>query len=131
MAQRSNDSEHPLPREWLPDAIAPEDAPEWELALQRIVAAAEPELRQLASGSSERDLSWATVLGSWWKLAGSLGAAAVVLLLAVGRPGTRADSGALPLRVVAAAGEPFALWESLGIEADPVLALIALQERAP
>ena len=132
MVERTGDNDaQPLPREWLPDAAAPADAPEWDATLQRILAAAEPALRRLESGDSQRDVTWVTVLGSWWKPAAAIVAAAALLLL-LDRPNTaigESQRGSLPLNVMAAEGEPVALWESVGIDAHPVLALIALQQQ--
>jgi hypothetical protein len=118
MAQRPHDDEpRPLPREWLPEATAPEGAPEWEARLERITALAEPALRRLAG-------PWSSLLGVWWKPAAALVAAAA-LALALSPDGQDAS---LPLSVIARDGGPLVLWERVGIEADPVLALIALAQ---
>jgi hypothetical protein len=129
MEKRSDDNVPcPLPRRWLPEATPPEGGPEWDIRVERIVAAAEPRLRRLARGS-EIEATWSAGLGSWWKPAAAIAAAAAVLLFALAPAATVQESGEgwLPLSVVAADGEPFALWVGLGIESDPVLALIALQ----
>jgi hypothetical protein len=129
MVEPNGGDQQPLPRDWLPDASAPDGAPEWDVTLQRILAAAEPSLRQLQDASTASDVTWSAVLGSWWKPAAAIAAAAALLLLLDGRDTEdRAAQGVLPLSVMAAQGDPFALWQSLGIEADPVLALIALQQ---
>jgi len=133
MIERSNDNAaRPLPRDWLPEATAPEAAPEWEVRAERIVAAAEPTLRRLGERGSEIEVTWSAMLGSWWKPAAAMATAAAALLVMFDLPGILRDTGhgELPLSVVAADGEAFALWQGLGIDADPVLALIALQEQA-
>ena len=131
MADRFDDAPRPLPREWLPAASAPEDAPEWKDRAARIVAAAEPALHSLENQASAAGVTVASLLGSLWKPAAAILAAAAALLVILD-PASPRDSGPgwSPLSIVAAAGEPFALWEGLGIEADPVLALIALEGQA-
>ena len=119
MAHRPDDNEpRPLPRTWLPDATAPEDAPEWEARLERIAVLTEPALWKLAG-------SWTSLLVPWWKPAVLL-AAAAALAVAVSPDGQDAS---LPLSVIARDGGPLVLWERVGVEADPVLALIALGQR--
>lgn len=132
MVDRAGDgAPRPPPRDWLPHPTAPESAPEWQNRLERIVAAAEPALRRLGERGSDVELTWPAMLGRWWKPAVAMAAAAVALLLVLHpRNATREAGDGLPLSVVAAEGEPVALWEGLGIEADPVLALIALQQEA-
>jgi hypothetical protein len=121
----------PLPRDWLPRATAPESAPEWDVRVARIVATADPALWSLRRRATETQVTWPTMLGSWWKPAAALAAAASGLLFLFGPSPERRPSGAgLPLSVVAAQGDPVALWEGLGIEADPVLAVLILQERS-
>lgn len=132
MVERSNDdTPRALPRDWLPEATPSEDDPQWEFRAQRVVAAAGPSLRRLGERRSVTD-AWSTRLGAWWKPAAVLATAAAALFALRDPPGTRGESdhGSLPLSVVAAGGEPFALWEAAGIAADPVLALIAMQEPA-
>jgi hypothetical protein len=93
-----------------------------------IVAAAEPALRRLGRRDGEIEATWTNLLGSWWKPAGALAAAASALLFMFGPPPDRGSGdGGLPLSVVAAQGDPVALWEGVGIEADPVLAVMILQ----
>lgn len=130
MVERSNDdAPRPLPRDWLPEATTPEGAPEWEDRLERIVAAAEPALRRLGRRGSAMEVTWPAMLGPWWKPAVALAAAAAALLFVLHpRDAIREGGDGLPLSVVAWEGEPFALWEGFGIDADPVLALIALQQ---
>lgn len=127
----------PLAREWLPRPRPPADAPEWETRTRRILAAAEPVLRELEAagdGAPVADddvLPWPMLLGSWWRPTAGLAAAAILALLFLGSP--RTDSGAqaserIYLGLVAADGAPDALWAALGIEADPVLAALVLDE---
>lgn len=131
MTDRPEDTPRPLPRAWLPAATAPESAPEWQERAARIVAAAEPSLHRLGDLRPAVDASVAGLLGSWWRPAAALAAAAAALLLLLDPRNPPASSpGWSSLSVVAAAGEPVALWDALGIEADPVLALIALQKQA-
>jgi hypothetical protein len=126
MARRFEDgADGPLPREWLPEATPLEGSPEWEALVRRVVAAADPVARAGAP--------WPSVLGAWWRPAAALAAAAAVLLVLLDAPSVQETpgDGALTLSLVAAGGEPTAVLEGLGISADPVLALIALQGRAP
>ncbi|MGH7576751.1 MAG: hypothetical protein ACREM1_16710, partial [Longimicrobiales bacterium] len=123
----------PLPREWLPAAAPPEDASEWEAGARRILAAAEPSLWRLSERRPAVDATWSMQMGSWWKPAAVMAAAAgaaVAVLVLIDPFGSAlaADRGSVSLSVVAAEGDPVALWEALGIEADPVLARIAIQE---
>lgn len=132
MVERPNDDmPRPLPRDWLPEAAPSESDPRWEFRAQRIVAAAEPSLRGLGEWRYVVD-AWSTRLGAWWKPAAVLATAAAALFVVLDPSGIReaSDHGSLPLSVVAAEGEPFALWEAAGIDADPVLALIAMQASA-
>lgn len=136
--QRETDPPRPLPRKWLPEARAPEGAPVWELRLERILEAAEPRLRERSrSGnaasrgeSGADDANWPDVLGAWWRPAAGLAAAAAtvsILLLGGLRTGPEVDVQAAFMQIVVSAGEPGALWEGIGIEADPVLAAIVLE----
>ncbi|HUF51003.1 MAG TPA: hypothetical protein VMN60_09235 [Longimicrobiales bacterium] len=126
MIDRSENTIPPLPRDLLPDATAPANAPGWQDRLERIVALNEPQLQRLRA---QNEMHWSTQLGHWWKAAAAIVLAATALLLALERPAARGQTE-LPLSVMAADGEPFAIWTGVGLEADPVLALIALQERA-
>ena len=128
----SDDMPAPLPREWLPRATPPEGGPDHEAMVARVMAAAEPALGRLGK-ARPREAAWPAVLGSWWRPAAALAAvAAALLLLSDAVPGERQpDAGAVPLSLLASRGDPGAFLEQLGIEADPVLALIALQEEAP
>lgn len=132
MAERfSEGMPRPLPRDWLPEATPPDDHPYWEARADRIIAAAEPSLRRRGE-RSVGDATWSTRLGSWWKPAAVIATAAAALFILLDPIGRLEESseGSLPLNVMAAEGEPFALWNAAGIDADPVLALIAMQEPA-
>ncbi|MFQ6046830.1 MAG: hypothetical protein ACE5PT_10830 [Gemmatimonadales bacterium] len=124
----------PLPREWLPEAVAPRGSTDrelWEVRLRRLMRSAEPRLERLGSLGAP----WWTLLAAWWKpTLGMAGAAAVILALLVstvtgGAPA--APEGSPTLAAVAGDGEPAALWIGLGGDADPVLAAIALEGNAP
>lgn len=140
----------PLPREWLPPSLSPEGSPEWETRAARIMTAAGPGLARLqagvgvASGSgltraSRRTAidanSWWSEVGRWWKASAALAVASLALLLAVvDRPHTGAPEvtgDALALGFVMAGGDPAGFWHALGIPADPVLALLALEDHRP
>jgi hypothetical protein len=60
-------------------------------------------------------------------------AAAALLLLLLGRlaPAPAPSLASPALSVVAADGDPAALWIGLGREVDPVLAVIALESETP
>jgi hypothetical protein len=132
MTEDPNDAAGPLPHDWLPAPVAPADAAEWQVRLERILTAAGPALRGLREAAPET--SWPDMLGSWWKPAAAMAAmaaaAAVLLFLFVPAQPQQPPGEGVPLSVIAAEGEPFALWDGLGIDADPVLALIALSEQA-
>lgn len=132
----------PLPEAWLPEPFGPpDDAPEWEARVRRIVAAAEPRLERLREraepGAGEgtagrRGRSWWADLGLLLRPAAGLAAAAgLVLVLLEPAPSPTEDAAASStLAAVATGGEAAALWRAAGAEADPVLALIALEEGA-
>ena len=135
MPRWSNDEHPPIPGEWLPDATPQEGSPEWEALLARVVAASEEAARAPTRvGAAPAPRAWPAVLGGWWRGA-AVGAAAATALLLLVRPATippaAVDVGALPLTVVTAQGDPAALLEGLGIPADPVLALIAIEGGRP
>ncbi|MBI4539880.1 MAG: hypothetical protein HY704_10275 [Gemmatimonadetes bacterium] len=134
MKERSEDGvPRPLPRDWLPDPHPPEGAPEWDARVGRILAAADPELQRL--GNRRAVVGTWCVLGLLWKPAAALAVAATALLLLTGRSAAfpEPSQGLLSLSLIAVEGDPVALWEAswepFGIEADPVLALIAFQEQ--
>ncbi|MGH7477662.1 MAG: hypothetical protein ACRELD_15455 [Longimicrobiales bacterium] len=93
------------------------------------MAAADPELRRLRNRPAALDASWPSVMGLWWKPVAALAAAATALLLLVGRPASlpAPAQDSLALSLIAAEGDPVTLWGAFGIQADPVLALIAFQ----
>lgn len=128
--RRPDGTAAPLPRDWLPDAQPADDDAGWDAAVRRVVSAAEPGLGVIGMPLAG-EARWWSQLGRWWVPSAGLAAAAAALLLLV-LPGERVRPSAtasLALNVIAAEGDPAALWEGFGIEADPVLALIALQTR--
>ncbi len=132
MRERSEDgAPRPLPPGWLPDPHPPEGDPRWDRRVERIMAAVGPELRRIRSRRSAAEVTWWSRMGVWWKPAAALAAASAALLLLVGRPAVSPEPppGSIPLGLVAADGDPVALWSALGVQADPVLALIAIQEQ--
>lgn len=133
MTERSDHgAPRPLPREWLPDQLAREEAPVWDARSQRIMEAADPELRRLWNRRSAPVATWWSVMGLWWKPAAALAAAATAFLLLTGGPADLAEppSGSIPLDLVASAGDPVTLWGAFGVQAHPVLAQIAIREQA-
>ena len=120
----------PLPRDWLPEAHPPAEDPAWEGKIARILAAADPELVRRADGTRPGALSRWTEVGDWWRPALALAAGAAALFFAVDRPAPSrgAPLDAIALTLVAAEGDPAALWQSLGVRADPVLAHIAMED---
>lgn len=134
MPKRSNENAPPpLPQEWLPEAAAPAGAVEWETRSERIMAVAEPKLQRLGRRVPTSEPSWWSALGWWWKPAAVVASATAAVLFVLDAPVALREPtpDSLSLMVIAAAGEPIAFWEMLGVEADPVLALIAWQEQAP
>ena len=121
----------PVPRGWLPDALPPDGDPAWDTHVARILAAAQPELARLASARvGEGAAPWWSEMGKWWRPAAALAAAATaVLLLVVERPaGPSAPPETVALTLIAAEGDPVALWAMLGVRADPVLALLTFED---
>jgi hypothetical protein len=130
----SNESEHggpkPLPRDWLPPPQPREGDPEWNRRFARVMSAAEPELRKIGNRQpAASSVGWFWI-ARWWKPAAGLAVASIALLIItdgwVIEPQPPASS--IALRLVAADGDPVALWSEIGVRADPVLARIALQE---
>jgi hypothetical protein len=123
----------PLPREWLPEALAPESHAVWDAHTARVLAAAEREWQIRESGVAGV-ASWLSEMGGWLRPVAALAAAAVVLAVVLTdrrtlvAPSQAADDMALEL--VASGGEPSALWATLGVRADPVLALLALDDHS-
>jgi hypothetical protein len=116
----------PLPREWLPEPSPREGDASWEPRVARILAATDWHPR-----STEAAL-WGD-LARWWRPSAALAAAAAAALVFVvadvPRPEpTSAPSGGLALTMIASDGNPVALWAALGIAADPLLALLVLED---
>jgi hypothetical protein len=128
MRERSEDATtRLLPQGWLPDPNPSEGDPKWDEKIERIMAAAGPELRTLRSRRSAAEVTWWSRMGLWWKPAASLAAASTALVLLVERPASaEPPPGSLALGFVVSDGDPVTLWGALGIQADPVLALIAI-----
>ena len=120
----------PLPPDSLPEPVAPPgpgDPEVWESRIRGLMAEAEPTLARYRVGRRP----WWTAFGQNWQPAtvGAL-AAAAGLILALGLGSLRrapVPEHDLVLAVAASDGEPAALWAVMGAEADPVLALIALE----
>lgn len=132
MKERSPDSGlRPLPREWLPDPQPSEEDPRWSQQIAQIMAAARPELRQLRNRRSAVQVTWWSEMARWYAPAAALAATAMAVVLLTRRPAALPESlaGSIPLELVATNGDPVALWRARGIEADPVLAWVALQRQ--
>jgi hypothetical protein len=129
--QSEHDAPRPLPRGWLPDPQPPEGTLVWEARTRRIMAAAGPEFWKLTSAHSAAEVTWWSVMAPWWKTAAALAVASTVLLLLAGRRAgpPQTPPGSIPLGLVASGGDPVTLWRALGIQADPVLAQIAIREQ--
>lgn len=120
----------PLPSEWLPKPSAPRvpDDPEvLDIRIRRLMTAAEPTLARFRTGA----IPWWAMLARHTRpaAAAALAAAAGLLIaLGLGRANPSAEPETdLVLVVAASDGSPAALWSAMGAEADPVLALIALE----
>ena len=132
MKERSHEgASRPLPREWLPDRQKSETDPSWSQQIERIMAAAAPELGTLRSRRSAVQITWWSEMARWCAPAAVLAAAATAFFFLTWRPAALPESprGSVLLGLVAAEGEPIALWRARGIEADPVLAWVALQRQ--
>ena len=132
MNRRSHgDEPRPLPREWLPDPQPSESDPRWSEAIERIMAAAAPELRTLGSRRSTVQLTWWAEMARWRAPAAALAAAATAFFLLTWRSAALPESptSSILLELVATNGDPAALWRARGIEVDPVLAWVALQKQ--
>jgi hypothetical protein len=130
MRERSDDgTTRPLPHDWLPAPQPSEGDRTWDERIERIMAAAGPELRTLRSRCAA-GAAWWSVMGLWWKPAAALAVASTTLLLLMERPAfAERPRGSLALGFVASAGDPVTLWGALGVQADPVLAWIAIREQ--
>lgn len=132
MRERSNDdAPRPLPRDWLPDPLPSEADSSWSQRLDRIMAAAAPELRVLRSRRSTVQLTWWSEMARWRMPAAALAAAATAVFLLTWRSSALPESppGSILLELVATNGDPAALWRARGAEVDPVLAWVALQKQ--
>lgn len=136
-SKRNTGAPEPLPRELLPSAQADAASPVWESRLQRIVAAAEPRLRERsarhggtrAQRPASVEAGWADILGNWWRqavAATTVAAASVLLSIATVSSGEAGGTDGV-LRLIASGGDPGVLWESSGGQADSVLALLILE----
>jgi hypothetical protein len=109
--------------------VAPEGDAVWEARTARILA-----LTEHAWPAQDRRTtnSWLAELGRWLSPAAALAASAAALLLAAGNRGTPVQPGPLEdaatLSLITADGDPVALWATLGVTADPVLALLTLED---
>jgi hypothetical protein len=117
-----------------------EDVAYWRLRLERLMEEADPVLeryRRPSEAPASAAVSWWQALSLWWRpaVAGAMGLAASIVLVVglgsgrapAGPPGAEPDPAALVLSALASGGEPAALWQRAGIEADPLLALLALE----
>jgi hypothetical protein len=124
----------PLPRAWLPERMPPEGHTFWETRAARILGAAELECARRTSHAREDSAAWLFEMGRWLKPAAALTAASLVLLFVLpdtsARPVTRHAADEMALGLVASHGDPAALWASLGVPADPVLALLTLEDHS-
>jgi len=116
----------PLPREWLPEGAAPHGDAVWEARAASILALTEHAWRAEARRAAT---PWLMELGRWISPAALLAASAAVLLLVAGNqaPSTPHEDAAA-LSLITADGDPVALWATLGVPADPVLALLTLED---
>ena len=117
-----------LPPEWLPEPLPTAEDPAWDASVRRILAAAEPTLSGLRDRA--RHVPWWAALDAWWRPAAALAAASLAGLLIVPPRADSSPSHDLTLRLLAAGGTPDALWETLGVPVDPVLALVALEDHS-
>lgn len=129
----------PLPKEWLPKAAPPDGHTEWEARTARIMSAVGPEWARLRLGGRAMGPSWLAEMGRWLRPAAALAAAGAGLLLWVTKPpapsATFLSAENVALGLVVSDGDPVALWAALGVQADPVLALLTFEDhralRAP
>ncbi len=126
------DNQDPLPKEWLPEPLPPADDSIWEVRTAAILSAATPELRRLGVRDEAGAQPWVLELGRWWAPSGVLAAAAIlVLYFSIESPVREAQTpsmGGTALQFIASDGDPVALWAALGVRADPVLALLTLED---
>jgi len=117
--------------QWLPTGLPPAAHPVWEARVSRTLVATESAMVRLEHGFLTGEGSWWWEMGRWWQPAAVLAAAAIALLITVSDrevPGSGDDPAhGVALTLIASEGDPVALWEALGIPADPVLALLTLE----
>jgi hypothetical protein len=109
--------------------VAPEGDAVWEARTQRILARSD--LAWDAAEARRTTTSWFLELGRWLSPAAALAAAAAALMLiAAGNRSAliETDADAAALSLISADGDPVALWATFGVTADPVLALLTLED---
>jgi hypothetical protein len=123
-----------LPDELLPGpgASADLDDPQvLEMRIRRLVRAGEPTLERYRAGQ----IGWWQALSFYWQpvtAAALAGTAALVITLGfASAPHNVPATRDIALVAAASDGNPVALWAAAGQQADPVLALIALEKEAP
>jgi hypothetical protein len=124
----------PLPREWLPEPVLPGGHVAWDASAARIVGALELEWAKHTARGQPDASHWVSDLGRWLRPAAALAAAAITLLFVLDDPRTHPSSthaaDEMALGLVASHGDPAALWATLGVPADPVLALLTLEDHS-
>lgn len=120
----------PLPSKWLPEGLPERGDVVWDTRATRILGALDLEWSR--ADVHGPGLSWLSEMGRWLRPATVLAAAAAALLILAGdrTPGSevRPRPDALAMSLVAADGDPVAIWAALGVSADPVLALLTLED---
>lgn len=124
----------PLPREWLPEPVLPGGHVARDASAARILGALELEwARHTARGQPDAS-RWVSDLGRWLRPAAALAAAAIALLFVLDdyrtHPSSTHAADEMALSLVASHGDPAALWAALGVPADPVLALLTLEDHS-
>jgi len=128
----SNDRPEPLPKEWLPDSPVPPEGDEayWSAQLGRLMAEAEPILSAHRSEPADT-ASWMAALAVRWRPAAVSAlalAASMVLAFVWQAEHMPTPSGrTIVLSTIVGEGQPAAIWKGAGVEADPTLALLALE----
>lgn len=135
MNERDSSSD-PLPPEWLPDPVpSDEDTAYWHQRLERMMDEAEPALERYRSPGRTAGPWWSALELRWRPaVAGAAGLAAAAVLVAVLAVGPELrdrlpapDPAAMVLSAVVSGGDPVAMWSAAGVNADPTLALLALE----
>ncbi len=127
-----NDFSDPLPGKWLPDSPVPppEEEAYWEGRLDALMTKADPTLASYRPGPAVGPSLLETLALGWRPAAaGAFALAASVILALVLGAGSRPSSGpqAVVLSAIVGEGTPSSLWQGAGVEADPTLALLALE----